>query len=209
MGQCLRNFNTDKFKEWLSTLHEGKPGTKFCKKEDDQTETYHYLNENLHGQIVVWNNRIVEEIITDRKTDEQVFYLHYEMEDCAQIKDLINNFKSRMFCVCQKEYSISHDDTERNILLCCSSALTTTMFADMLQKFSNENHLPYHFSATSIHDSETLSQDFDLILMAPQVQHYTKQTAERYHKKFLNMNTSDFAQYNCRNIISRIQETFI
>lgn len=36
MGCCRRNFNTDEFKAWLSTLHEEQPGTEFCIKEDDQ-----------------------------------------------------------------------------------------------------------------------------------------------------------------------------
>ena len=62
MGCCRRNFNTDEFKAWLSTLHEEQPGTEFCIKEDDQKETYNYLKDNLFGQIVVWNNSVVEEI---------------------------------------------------------------------------------------------------------------------------------------------------
>ena len=53
MGCCRRNFNTDEFKAWLSTLHEEQPGTEFCIKEDDQKETYNYLKDNLFGQIVV------------------------------------------------------------------------------------------------------------------------------------------------------------
>ena len=184
MGCCRRNFNTDEFKAWLSTLHEEQPGTEFCIKEDDQKETYNYLKDNLFGQIVVWNNSVVEEIITDCTNNEQIFYLHYEMEDRNQIKELIKSFKRRMFCVCQKEYEVSEDDGERNILLCCSSGLTTAMFAQMLQDFSNNNHLP-------------------------QVQHYTKSMAAKYHKRFLIMNPVDFAQYNCNNIVSRVQEVFL
>lgn len=209
--KCKRDFNTDKFKEWLSHLNVDQPGTKFCKKDGEESETYCYINGNLKGQIIVWNNSIVEEIIFDQSTDtdEQVFYLHYEMEDCDQIKDLVKSFQNRMFCVCQKEYEITEDPHERNILLCCSSALTTTLFADMLQKYSENNNLPYHFSATSIYDQNMLSQDFDLVLMAPQVQHHTKETAEKYHKRFLNMNPTDFASYNCQNIISRVQEAYI
>ena len=184
MGCCRRNFNTDEFKAWLSTLHEEQPGTEFCIKEDDQKETYNYLKDNLFGQIVVWNNSVVEEIITDRTNNEQIFYLHYEMEDRNQIKELIKSFKRRMFCVCQKEYEVSEDDGERNIL-------------------------PYHFSATSIYDDDTLSKEYDLVLMAPQVQHYTKSMAAKYHKRFLIMNPVDFAQYNCNNIVSRVQEVFL
>ena len=51
------------------------------------------------------------------------------MEDRNQIKELIKSFKRRMFCVCQKEYEVSEDDGERNILLCCSSGLTTAMLS--------------------------------------------------------------------------------
>lgn len=206
---CKRNFNTDSFKTWLSSLHEEQPGTKFCVKEDGQREIYCYGNHNLVGQIIVWENDIVEEIITDVRTDERIFYLHYEMEDCDLIKDMVKSFKRKMFCECQKEYEVSEDDTKRNILLCCTSALTTTMFASMLQDFSNTNHLPYQFSATSIYDNETLSREYDLVLMAPQVQHHTREMTEKYHQRFLVMNAVDFAQYNCNNIVSRVQEVFL
>ena len=73
------------------------------------------------------------------------FDLHYELEDRNQIKELIKSFKRRMFCVCQKEYEVSEDDGERNILLCCSSGLTTAMFAQMLQDFSNNNSFTIPF----------------------------------------------------------------
>ena len=217
MGCCRRNFNTDEFKAWLSTLHEEQPGTEFCIKEDDQKETYNYLKDNLFGQIVVWNTTPKGSQSQDPFWDQAaqmlllalIFYLHYEMEDRNQIKELIKSFKRRMFCVCQKEYEVSEDDGERNILLCCSSGLTTAMFAQMLQDFSNNNHLPYHFSATSIYDDDTLSKEYDLVLMAPQVQHYTKSMAAKYHKRFLIMNPVDFAQYNCNNIVSRVQEVFL
>lgn len=209
MKKKERDFNTDEFKKWLSSLHEEKPGIKFSVKSDEHKEIYSYLNNNLFGQIIVWNNYLVEEIITDQATNKKVFYLHYKMEDYKQITNLIKSFKLRMFLFCQKDAVIKTDNQERRILLCCTSALTTTLFAKMLQEFSDNNNLPYHFLATSIYDSETLSKDFDLILMAPQVQHYTKEMVKKYHQRFLIMNTLDFAQYDCNNIISQIQEVFL
>lgn len=210
MGKCYRNFNTEHFKTWLSHLLENVEGVKFYREIDEEMERYSYLYHDLLGEIVIYNDILVEEIITDQRTGELVFYLHYEMEDGFQVVDLVETFKNRMFCVCQNEYEITEDDTERNILLCCSSALTTTMFADMLEKYSEDNHLPYHFTAASIYDNETLSsQNYDLILMAPQVQYHTKDTAQMYHKRFLNIDPGDYASYNCRNIISRVQEVFI
>lgn len=50
MGCCRRNFNTDEFKAWLSTLHEEQPGTEFCIKEDDQKRHIIIL------KIIFWTN---------------------------------------------------------------------------------------------------------------------------------------------------------
>ena len=209
MKKKLRDFNSECFRNWLSNLHDMDPNTKFCKKENDTSETYGYLTDTLLGKITIWKNNIVEEEIYDRQTNEQIFYLHYEMTDYCQVVDLVNSFKNRMFCVCQKEYVVSDDDTPRNILLCCSTALTTSMFASLLQDFSDEHHLPYRFRSASIFDVKSLMEDYDIVLVAPQVRKCTKEVASKCHHKFLNMDIVDYAEYNCNNIISRMQEAFI
>ncbi len=56
---------------------------------------------------------------------------------------------------------------------------------------------------------DTLSKEYDLVLMAPQVEHDTKVWQLKYHKRFLIMNPVESAQYNCNNIVSRVQEVFL
>lgn len=63
--------------------------------------------------------------------------------------------------------------------------------------------------AASIFDKEALNKEYDLLLMAPQVQHYTKGLANIFHQRILNIDPNDYGQYNCNNIIAKIQEIFL
>ena len=51
MGCCRRNFNTDEFKAWLSTLHEEQPGTEFCIKRMIKKRHIIILKIIFFGQI--------------------------------------------------------------------------------------------------------------------------------------------------------------
>ena len=152
---------------------------------------------------------LVEEIITNQKTRQQMYYLHYEISDKTEINELVENFKWRIFNINRQDFIIKKDDQLRKILLCCSSGLTSSLFVMKLNNFCKEHNINYHFKAASIFDKEALNKEYDLLLMAPQVQHYTKGLANIFHQRILNIDPNDYGQYNCNNIIAKIQEIFL
>ncbi len=202
-----RDFNTPAFKEWLVSLKDTKPDVKFCKKSNDITDAYYYLHSGLKGSITVWHNTLIEELIIDQETKETLFYLHYEMESCEQIKELVKNFKKRMFCMCSKEHIVYHDTKERDFLVCCSSGLTSSLIADLLKEYSLSKALPYSFEASSIYDQDALKKDYDLVLVAPQVGYKIGELSETYCQKYYQIHPIDFAEYNSHNIVSMLQES--
>lgn len=175
----------------------------------DDRKIYSIIYEDFLGELVVWHNLIVEEIITNQKTRQQMYYLHYEISDKTEINELVENFKWRIFNINRQDFIIKKDDQLRKILLCCSSGLTSSLFVMKLNDFCKEHNINYHFKAASIFDKEELNKEYDLLLMAPQVQHYTKGLANIFHQRILNIDPNDYGQYNCNNIIAKIQEIFL
>ncbi|WRK55484.1 hypothetical protein SD457_12275 [Coprobacillaceae bacterium CR2/5/TPMF4] len=49
---------------------------------------------------------IVEEIITNQKTRQQMYYLHYEISDKTEINELVENFKWRIFNINRQDFII-------------------------------------------------------------------------------------------------------
>lgn len=175
----------------------------------DDRKIYSIIYEDFLGELVVWHNLIVEEIITNQKTRQQMYYLHYEISDKTETNELVENFKWRIFNINRQDFIIKKDDQLRKILLCCSSGLTSSLFVMKLNDFCKEHNVNYHFKAASIFDKEALNKEYDLLLMAPQVQHYTKGLANIFHQQILNIDPNDYGQYNCNNIIAKIQEIFL
>ena len=175
----------------------------------DDRKIYSIIYEDFLGELVVWHNLIVEEIITNQKTRQQMYYLHYEISDKTETTELVENFKWRIFNINRQDFIIKKDDQLRKILLCCSSGLTSSLFVMKLNNFCKEHNVNYHFKAASIFDKEALNKEYDLLLMAPQVQHYTKGLANIFHQRILNIDPNDYGQYNCNNIIAKIQEIFL
>lgn len=175
----------------------------------DDRKIYSIIYKDFLGELVVWHNLIVEEIITNQKTRQQMYYLHYEISDKTETNELVENFKWRIFNINRQDFIIKKDDQLRKILLCCSSGLTSSLFVMKLNDFCKEHNINYHFKAASIFDKEALNKEYDLLLMAPQVQHYTKGLANIFHQRILNIDPNDYGQYNCNNIIAKIQEIFL
>lgn len=110
----------------------------------DDRKIYSIIYEDFLGELVVWHNLIVEEIITNQKTRQQMYYLHYEISDKTEINELVENFKWRIFNINRQDFIIKKDDQLRKILLCCSSGLTSSLFVMKLNDFCKEHNINYH-----------------------------------------------------------------
>lgn len=176
--------------------------------EDNKT-IYQIVHEHLLGELVIWNNLIVEENIIDQTSKGHCYYLHYLISQEDDQEQILANFKQLLVNFKQQSYEIKADLSSRKILICCSSGLTSSMFATKLNDFCIQKNLSYYFNATSIFDQEALNQEYDLVLMAPQVQHYSKGLANKFNQRILDIDAKDYGQYNCNNIVALIQEIFL
>ena len=84
---------------------------------------------------------IVEFTITMKETGEVVFYLHFQPDNPVHGEELFHDLVHSLITL--KEHQ------EVQILLCCTSGLTTSYFASQLNDAASVLKLNYVFSAVS------------------------------------------------------------
>lgn len=142
---------------------------------------------------------IVELRITDKATNEDTFFLHFELQDETHAKQLFNEMvQSLIKQQAKKEY---------HILLSCTSGLTTSYFAEQLGEAARTMNLPYSFEAVSITDVYTAGKDKDMILLAPQVSYMRKKVSAVHHDKpVLVIPAGLFGTYNTGGVLDFVRE---
>ena len=69
------------------------------------------------------------------------------------------------------------------VLLCCSGGLTTTLFASKMQELAKLENLSYEIFATGYSRLFEIANDYDIILIAPQVAYMLPQAKRRLPDK--------------------------
>ena len=108
-----------------------------------------------------------------RATDgEAIFYLHVLLDDLNRAKELFFEMAEAL------QDETSHTTT--HVLLCCTSALTTTLFASKMSEVAQTLSLDYDFTAKSVQRALDESGDYSAVLLAPQASHVRAQMMEAY-----------------------------
>lgn len=113
---------------------------------------------------------IVELRLENKQSGESIFFLHFELDDIDRAKQL---FKE----LCQahaKQLSVE----VHHILLCCTCGVTTTFFANKLNECAQSSGLDYDFCAMPVEEAMKKGEDYDAVLLAPQVGHMRKSVVE-------------------------------
>lgn len=140
---------------------------------DDIEQTMHFNTDTYLGTLYFWQDDMIEESIVDKENQRPVFYLHFQIAHFAQAQFLFYEFIN---------YLLLGKHQVKSILLCCSSGLSTSLFATKLQEIADHYHLPYYFEATSIHRLQDETIHHDLIVLAPQVS-YLEPYVEKHVSK--------------------------
>ena len=140
---------------------------------------------------------IIEFQIT-RKTDDQVvFYLHFQLNDESHALYLLE----------QLEESLIHTGpvSTTRILLSCSSALTTSFFAQKLNQTAQLLNLPFTFTAVSSDLVPDAGNAYDMILLAPQISYRKKDLSALFPEKtVLEIPPILFGTYDVQGILDLI-----
>ncbi len=142
---------------------------------------------------------VAELQIVDRKTDENYFYLHFELKDLDHAKELF------------EEMLASFRELKRRkkvrILLCCSSGITTSYFKEKLLEAAGLLELPYVFKAVDYNRLYPDGFESDVILLAPQISYVYPKVKEILKDQIvLKIPAGIFASYDVPALIHVIVE---
>ncbi len=194
MDLFLKDIQVAIFRKWvyyqLSTHKD-------IKVEFYDERTYKIYYRDKVSRFVVWPIGIIEEAIY--QGDDLLFYLHYQFHDFYFARDLFDKMM----------YKLLEDSPEvKNILLCCSGGMTTGYFALQLNDYCAMNHLPYHIDATAQYQLLNVCQDYDLILLAPQLRYQSIDIQTKASCDILNIEPRVFASYDCQAMMQVIENYF-
>ena len=115
---------------------------------------------------------IAEYQVTRSPGSEVVFYLHVLLDDLTRAKELFGEMAEAM------EGEANRATT--HVLLCCTSALTTTLFAAKMTEVAQTLSLDYDFTAMSADRAFAEGGKYDAILLAPQASHLRRQMVDAH-----------------------------
>lgn len=117
------------------------------------------------------DREICELRITQKGEDDSSFFLHFMLDELDRAQELFDDMATAL------AESEEHDTTR--VLLCCTSALTTTLFATKMGEVARTLGLDYEFSALSYDRALLAASSYDAVLLAPQVAHLRQEMAAR------------------------------
>ena len=201
MDQYYQNLYTMIAYNWIGSLDHAKKGKSsksicFCKK-------------NYHGKISFFKHSVIELRIEDINTKETIFYLHFEIKN---LRMLIENIRTFSKCLNQsdkqqeKQSIVFNMNTQINILLTCTTGLTTSYYAYLLEDYFQKNHLDITIDAVGYQELERIQNRYDYIFVAPQISYQYINLHERYGDKVFLIDSYDFATGNIDAILNNLKE---
>ncbi len=195
MGDSMDNIFD--FKAWIQS-HQEAPYN-IVVESDDCIKLVTDYGEAVINFTEIDEYTIVEFRIISNKDDSVKFYLHFELNDEAHAKQLYDEMVETLINL--------KEEKTLQILLSCSAGLTTSMFAENLNATVEMLGLDYHFNAVSYLSIYEEANNYDVILIAPQIGYMLKRLQESVpDKPVCQIPTAAFASYNTLATIEFIQK---
>ena len=87
------------------------------------------------------------------------------------------------------------------ILLVCAGGMSTGILMKKMQTYWTEQNVELTITAVGLSDYETLKNDFDIVLVGPQIGYCVKQIRENTGLPTEIIPSFDYAVGNCSNIM--------
>ena len=159
------------FRQWLKV--QIVDGSAVVAKDDDHYRIEHdtaVAEVNLYP----FDNQpdIAEYLITRTSDGEAIFFLHVLLDDLARAQELFGEMIEAL------EDESNHTTTR--VLLCCTSAMTTSLFANKMNEVVQMLGLDYEFEAMSLNNALATTEPYAAIMLAPQARHVRKAMTEAH-----------------------------
>ena len=192
----MSEYTIKDYKEWLLSQTDDA----YELINDEEHDRIRFLTQYGEGVALLHEDLgIVELTITTLSDSQTMFYLHFEPTNPEHAKGLFKEMKETLLTLDEKHGV--------RILLTCSCGLTTGFFAEQLQAAADAMSLDFKFDAVSYTTIYEKAFDYDVILLAPQIQYEHKKLASVLTDKIiLDMPAAAFAQYKPAVVIDMIAD---
>ncbi|MCR5794452.1 MAG: ROK family protein [Solobacterium sp.] len=141
----------------------------------------------------------VELEVVNQKNGQITFYLHFDLQDLERAKEL---FREMVSVLLKMKYA-----QKVRVLLCCTSAITTSYFTNRLNEVVDILKVEMEFHAVSYNDLFKKGYDNDVILLAPQVSYLTDMVGEIFRDKVvLSIPPAIFGAYDVNKLIRFVEK---
>lgn len=184
-------------KRFIAQISEPNPGYEMICLDENH---YKMTSDYAEGEINFYDQDIVEFRIVKKETDEVKFFIHFQLNDPAHSSELFLEMKEVFL-------NLKNERTTR-ILLCCTSGLTTSFFAQQLNAAAQILCLDYHFDAVDWSKVFQSGNDYDVILIAPQAAHKFKSFTDVFRDRLvMRIPSRIFGSYDCGALIETVRSS--
>ena len=195
MDEFYRIENIEVFKKWVYL--QVKNDSRLTIEEYDE-RTYKIYYKDRVARYVVWPIGIIEEAIMEG--EELLFYLHFQFNSYHLAIDLFHRMIHKL---------TEEKEKKKQILLCCTGGMTTSFFAEKMNKFCQLNKVPYVIQATPAYHLQDIYKDYDLILVAPQLRYKAIELSSQLKPIVVKpIDPITFATYDCQALLEQINQFY-
>ncbi len=196
MDEFLVDIHTEVYKRWILNQKFETWTIKLLHKNYDIIFIHTLYGE---GKIVFYDFNIIELSVISNKDHQTKFYLHFQMNNMFHAIELFNEMIE-----CLKSLN---NHPKMRILLCCSGGLTTSYFAQKMKEANDLLSMDYEIQATGYNHLFEIGDEYDVIMLAPQISYMLSKAESIYTDKILfNIPAKIFAKYDVRGIFKLIEE---
>ena len=143
---------------------------------------------------------IIELKVTSKKRKELDFYLHFQMNT---LKHAVSLFNEMITCLLKLDY-----EAKTKVLLCCSGGLTTSYFAQEINKASKLLKNTIEVSAVGYNQLYQIGQQFDFIFLALQISYLHAQVQSILKDQVvMKIPPLVFARYDVGTLLKMIENS--
>ncbi|MCD7840632.1 MAG: hypothetical protein LUG46_08420 [Erysipelotrichaceae bacterium] len=161
-------------------------------------------NNQLNATIDFRQDNILELSINNKDTQENVYYLHFEMKNIKTTVKHIQTFLSYLKNPHKEEKEMINDSQDMKILLSCSAGITTSYFASLMNEALKESKHNIHVDAISYMNLDSVIDQYDIVLLAPQIAYKYSELKEKYGSKVLVIDDAVFATYDVKSVLNTV-----
>lgn len=194
LDEFYKDLYMDVFKKWICFQKSPHYRIKEC-KDFVQLESPFGIAEvtfNLYC--------IIELKVTSKKREELDFYLHFQMNT---LKHAVSLFNEMLVCLLKLDH-----EAKTKVLLCCSGGLTTSYFAQEINKASKLLKNTIEVSAVGYNQLYQIDQQFDFIFLAPQISYLHAQVQSILKDQVvMKIPPLVFARYDVGTLLKMIENS--